>query len=216
MRVNPQVQAWYDGLTPDERVEFDQRLVRASKTLSDMRWSKSTNALDQRLLVPRVPRGPKPKRKRHEHLPIEEMDDTPGDAGQKKPRKAKLPDGMDLAGYIKDTLGVRALADFYIDLMNLSPKEARKRGIFMNHKLMAAAWLGDRGWGKPKGDETDKGITVLVVNHADTAVPERPPIRVEAIESKPEVLDADVGRDENQTKALPEPTDIDVEIESLR
>lgn len=240
-KVDPQVQSYYDSLTDEQKADLDKRIYDAGRRLCDMRWSKSTKTLDQRLLIPRAVRvaagswkrtvnekiqngEPLTRRERYAAFGKEGLSTTSEQPVGRQLKGEKLPEGKDIAAYIRDSLGDgRALADFYIELLSLSAIEARKRGVFMNHKLMAAAWLGDRGWGKAKGDENEKGITVTIVNHSDVNVPERPAIAPQALEAV-QLEDNDAGRDVDVTtvevveekKQLTDATEIDLEDYSLR
>lgn len=213
-KVNPEVQAYYDGLDEDGKTDLDRRMVEAGRTLADLRWAASTGKLDQRFLMPiKVPNSQPAgglNRARYTDAELDACDPDPEVGGDSLPHSGggfagkrrkgeKLPEGKDLAGYIKDELGDgRALADFYIDIVTMSAKHARKSGVFMNHKLAAAQWLGDRGWGKAKGEDGDsKGITINLIDHSGAPVPAGPKVvMVEQNEMKQAlIVDHDAGKD---------------------
>jgi hypothetical protein len=208
-KVDPKVQSIYDAFTDEERVEFDERLAKAGRRLSDMRIAKSTGKLDERLLIPKAKQSANfnwhkklnDKIMRGEELtPDERLKMFGPSVIPEVKRSTELPKGKDIAGYIQDSLGGgRALADFYLHILDMDMVDARRAGVFMNHKLQAAAWLADRGWGKVAGDMGgEKGITINLVNHAEVNTPERPPISAAAIESRPD-NDNDAGRDVDVT-----------------
>jgi hypothetical protein len=225
-KIDIQVQAMYDALTDDERRAFDERLIRANRRLCDMRIAKSTGKLDERLLIPRDGKRVQNfdwERKAREK-PESELTDKEKKAlgGEDKtvirPLDGKLKEGQDVAGYIRERLADgKALADFYINILTIPARDSRKQGIFVNHKLQAAAWLADRGWGKAKGDESEKGVTINLVNHADMTVPDRPALPATLLEAKRDE-DNDAGRDVDVT-VIPTDTpkdevqDIDVEFD---
>jgi hypothetical protein len=228
-KIDIQVQAMYDALTPEERVAFDERLIRANRRLCDMRIAKSTGKLDERLLIPRDGKRVKNfdwhKKVKDKLDNDEELTDVEHhrvfggeDRTIIRPQDGTLREGQDVAAYIRERLSDgKALADFYINILTTPAKDSRKQGVFVNHKLQAAAWLADRGWGKAKGDESEKGVTINLVNHADMNVAERPPIPTHLLEVKRDE-DNDAGRDVDVT-IIPtdtprgEPQDIDVDFD---
>jgi hypothetical protein len=228
-KIDIQVQAMYDALTDEERRAFDERLIRANRRLCDMRIAKSTGKLDERLLIPRDGKRvanfdhKRTIRQKHENgEPLTEREIQSTFGGEDKtiirPAEGSLKEGQDVAAYIRERLADgKALADFYINILTISHRDSRKQGVFVNHKLQAAAWLADRGWGKAKGDESEKGVTINLVNHADMNVPDRPALPATLIETRRDE-DNDAGRDVDVTivptdATKGEPQDIDVEFD---
>jgi hypothetical protein len=224
-KIDPAVQAYYDALDDAQKADLDRRMVEAGRTLADLRIARSTGKLDERLLVPKVivpnkftnghTRDKSPNGDIEDDEP--ETEDKP--AGSAKRRKGeKLPADKDLAAYIKDELGDgRALADFYIDIVTMTNKQAKKAGVWMNHKLQAAAWLGDRGWGKAKGDDDGvRGITINLVDHSGVDVV-KPPLNVNMDESHTQrtalPIEKDVPRDNPRSEAVRINDDGVVEVE---
>ncbi len=79
----------------------------------------------------------------------------------------------------------------------MKPKSARNLGVMMNHKLTAAQWLGERGWGRPKPEADDRVVNISVVNYADA--PTQPaPVRQATVEEDKQIANAegDAGRDQ--------------------
>jgi hypothetical protein len=235
-KVSPDVQSFYDALDEPGKADLDRRMVEAGRTLADLRIARSTGKLDERLLVPKVI-VPNKHTTGHERDPDpEDLEDLLGEkpAGHSAKRKPgeKLPEGKDLAGYIKDQMGDgRVLADFYMDLITMSAKEARKAGVYMNHKLMAAAWLGDRGWGKAKGDnDGEKGITINLVDYSGAPTVQPKAIEIETVKAGAKeilTIEGDAGKDNpasdvvlvtdlNETPDIAAPKEIEVEEFSIR
>jgi hypothetical protein len=195
------VQAVYDAMSDDKKAEFNDLLQKASRTLADMRVTKK-GEFDKRLLTPSkviVPHNNK-RASDGRYIPKDIVDDDDDDDETKEKSSwcragiklgDKLPEGKDLGAYIKEKLGDgKVLADFYINVLQLTGKTARKAGVYMNHKLQAADWLGNRGWGRVKGDEEKAAIQINVVDYANANVPSAP--KIVSVATK---IDADIGRD---------------------
>lgn len=189
-KVNEKVQTYYDALSDDDKADLDRRLLDSRRTLADMRLT-AKGTLDQRLLIPKmlVPnKQTTPDLFEGDDKKSETKDESsstfkPGD---------KLPDGMDLGTYIKQQTGDgKALADFYLRLLQLTPRQARKEGVYMNHRIQGATWLGERGFGKVRGDEEKSSTTINIIDFKNADVADKP--HIITIETKdPE---AHVGKD---------------------
>lgn len=207
--AHPDVARYYLALTDDERHVLDIRMKAAGRRLADMRFSKSTGKLDERLLVPLGSFVGRLKDKpRNDDGTLVKSDETPDKITRRgRPRTAGiamrrmagkgLREGQTLADWIKENTsdGVE-LADFYLSIMRMGPKDARNAGVFMSHKLQAANYLVERGWGKPKGDDDEKKQIQINVTNYSEANPPPPPVRQEVIETT-RLADAepDVGTD---------------------
>lgn len=204
-KIDPKVQAYYDALSPEDRDALDEKLRECVRTLADMRFSVSTGKLDQRFLTPKivVPR----------HDWIKEDDDAPDDeldeardatkgrskaAGHKLKLGENLKKGESLASYIKSSLGDgKALADFYLGILTLPPRECRKAGIWMNHKIESAKWLAERGWGKVGIDQGEKAPTQInIINYGEAVTQPKPETQaVEVVSRDIVTAESDAGRD---------------------
>ncbi len=211
-KTDERVAAYYLGLTDDERQTLDGRLEAAGRKLTDLRLT-AKGTPDERLLVPiatyKEMAGRLRSRQRNKDGTVVKFGIPPDELSRKGMTKAaglasrryskRLEQGQTLQTFIQKELsdGLE-LAHFYIDIIRMRPEDCRKSGVFMNHKLNAATWLGERGWGKPKGDDEKSGqFTINVVNHAE-ALTQPPPVKVIAaeVETSDVSAESDVGKDE--------------------
>jgi hypothetical protein len=130
----------------------------------------------------------------------------------------------ELARYIQEELGDgKELADFYLAVLraNGDNGNAIPQGIWLTHRLQAADWLAQRGWGKPKGEEEKQaGIIINITDYARVEV-NPPPLAItaegqeieirgpakftEALVQQAEVVNSDGGQTHGETKKAETP-----------
>lgn len=199
--VDPRVQEWYDALPEQEKLDFNNKLIELNRTLAEMRWSVSTKGLDKRMLFPKVVipnRQTMPELFDNDDAPenFENAKDKSKASGHRLRIGEKLPEGKDLGSYIKSQLGDgKALADFYIDILAMNSKEARRAGVWMNHKLESAKWLAERGWGKVGTDSGEKAPTTIQIINYGEAPTQPAPVRENVAEDVLAAAEEDAGKD---------------------
>lgn len=218
--IDPEVREIYDRMSQAERTLLDAELVAKGRTLADLIPTdpngRNPHQIDRRCLTNTHSKASKraaqaryevrQKRAKDREIVQPKAKDSPSST-----KGEGLAKGQDLQKYIQSELGDgRELADFYLRILRMAGLDAIKNGVWLKHRMDAAMWLADRGWGKAKGDESkDTGISINVTNYADAQIAPAPRVRtvdgtVSELDFKgPAKFDADIVVEE--TKFISEP-----------